>query len=127
MSAEAVIVKRRRDEEEEIMTAYSPPDLAENWEFKILRYASGAFKDPAVLHRCLAEEEQAGWVLVEKFDSGRIRLKRPASARRNDAALPFDAYRTSVGMSENRIALLVSVAILGFLATAIGLIVLITR
>ena len=39
------------------MTHYTPGDLAENWEFKILRSATGAFKDPAAMQRFLAEEE----------------------------------------------------------------------
>jgi hypothetical protein len=32
------------------------------------------------MQRYLAEEAQAGWTLVEKFDNSRIRLKRPAAA-----------------------------------------------
>jgi hypothetical protein len=118
-TAAAAAAKRRREEEEEHMTPYSPRDLAEDWEFKILRSASGAFKNPAALQRCLAEEAQAGWRLVEKFDNARIRLKRPAAARENDAHCAFDPYRTSVGLSEGGIAVLVAGGIIGALAMAL--------
>jgi hypothetical protein len=87
-AAAAAAAKRRREEEEEHMTPYTARDLDENWEFKILRSASGAFKDPAVMQRYLAEEVQAGWTLVEKFDNSRIRLKRPAAARQQDPNAP---------------------------------------
>src|SRR5262249_54877230 len=63
-AAAAAAAQRRREEEEEHMTPYTPRDLTENWEFKILRSATGAFKDPAVMQRYLAEEAQAGWTLV---------------------------------------------------------------
>ena len=85
-AAAAAAAQRRREEEEEHMTPYTPRDLAENWEFKILRSATGAFKDPAVMQRYLAEEAQAGWTLVEKFDNSRIRLKRPPRASKTPNA-----------------------------------------
>jgi hypothetical protein len=98
---QAAAARRRQDEEEEErMTAYNSRDLAEDWEFKILRSVSAAFRSPAKLRRYLDEEAQAGWVLVEKLDDRRIRLKRPASARRKYAGLDFDAYRTTVGLTE---------------------------
>ena len=83
--------------EEELMTPYTPDDLAEGWEFKILRSATGEFRNPDRLRAVLAEERRAGWTLVEKFDNARARLKRPASARAGDAALDFDARRTYIG------------------------------
>ena len=61
----------------------------------------------------LEEEAPAGWVLVEKFDEGRIRLKRPTSAKESDANLDFDPYRTHVGISEGRLTLIVILSILG--------------
>src|SRR5437763_7773178 len=106
-AAAAAAARRRREEEEEQMPPYSPRDLAENWEFKILRSATGAFKDPAVMQRYLAEEAEAGWALVEKFDNSRLRLKRPAAARQQDAQGTVDPYRTSVGLSEVGFGLLV--------------------
>ena len=111
-AAAAAAQRRREEEEEEHMTPYTPRDLAENWEFKILRSATGAFKDPAVMQRYLAEEAQAGWTLVEKFDNSRLRLKRPAAARQQDAQCTFDPYRTRVGVSEAGLALVIAGSIL---------------
>ena len=92
--AQRAAEKRRREEEE--MTTYSPHDLNEDWEFKILRSAMGSFAVPEKLRDILAEEARAGWSLVEVFDHQRIRLKRPASARQADGRLEFDPYRTSL-------------------------------
>ena len=117
--------QRQLAEEEEEMTPYSSEALAEDWEFKILRSARGHCRDPAKLSQYLAEEARAGWVLVEKFDDSRIRLKRPASARAKDATLEFDPYRIHVGLMPNTHALIiVSVIIglsLGFLALVVVL------
>ncbi len=93
--------------EEELMTPYTPDDLAEGWEFKILRSSTGGFRNPEWLRSVLDQEQRAGWTLVEKFDDARIRLKRPASARRNDATLDFDPMRTWVGMRPGAFALLI--------------------
>jgi len=88
------------------MTGYRPEDLNQDWEFKILRSTVGAFGSPERLHRFLEEEARAGWVLVEKFDNSRLRLKRPASARERDGKLHIDPYRTYVGVSPNQVAAL---------------------
>ena len=109
------------------MTPYTARDLAENWEFKILRSATGAFKDPAVMQRYLAEEAQAGWTLVEKFDNSRIRLKRPAAARQQDSQCTFDPYRTRVGISEVGLALLIAGSILGGLAVLLTVIIFLVK
>jgi hypothetical protein len=61
-------------QEEEEMSAYSQRDLAEDWEFKILRSTTGVFRDPVRLRAILEEEARAGWSMVEKFDNGRVRL-----------------------------------------------------
>lgn len=79
------------------MTPYTPQDVAEHWEFKILRSATTQFRDPLRLRGDLEEEARAGWTMIEKFDDSRVRLKRPASARATDATLGFDPYRTWVG------------------------------
>jgi len=115
--AAAAAAERHRQmcQEEEEMTAYSPDELAQDWEFKVLRSAVGAFKRPEVLRQLLDEEARAGWVLVEKFDDARVRLKRPASARERDLKLDFDPYRTNVGPSPNYVALMVLGAVLGLL------------
>lgn len=61
----------------------------------------------------LEEEARAGWTVIEKFDNGRVRLKRPASARASDATLGFDPYRTWVGISQTRLVLMIVLAALG--------------
>ena len=127
-AAAAAAARRRREEEEEHMTPYTPRDLAEDWEFKILRSATGAFKDPAVMQRYLAEEAQAGWTLVEKFDNSRIRLKRPAAARQQDAQCTFDPYRTRVGISGVGLGLLIAGgSILGVAALLLVIAILVKR
>ena len=102
------------------MTPYTPSDLAEGWEFKILRSATGGFGNPAKLQAVLDEEQRAGWTLVEKFDNGRIRLKRSARARTGDSALDFDPMRTWVGMKPGVLAVL----IVGAALTSSGIIAL---
>ena len=104
------------------MTSYQPQDLSGDWEFKILRSVTSAFRKPEKLQEALDQEARAGWTLVEKFDNGRIRLKRPASARSGDAALGFDPYRTFVGTSEIKFSLLLVALIVGgvLLLTVVG-------
>jgi hypothetical protein len=89
--------------EEEDMTAYRREDLVEDWEFKILRSTESAFRDPEQLRRILEDEARAGWVLIEKFDDQRVRLKRKAGRSSSDFAAPldFDPYRTYVGLTPN--------------------------
>jgi hypothetical protein len=55
-AAAAAAAQRRRREEEEHMTGYAPTDLAEGWEFKILRSATGSFKNPERLREALEQE-----------------------------------------------------------------------
>ena len=117
----AASAKLRREEEE--MTLYATNDLAADWEFKILRSATGRFRNPkSWLRRILEEEARAGWKLVEKFDNSRVRLKRPASDCVSDAALGFDPYRSWVGISQARFAALL---VLGLLASAVAIVVLV--
>jgi len=106
------------------MTGYSSSDLAGGWEFKILRSATGQFGKPEQLRRALEEEGRAGWVLVEKFDDKRLRLKRPASTRAGDPVMGagagggVDPYRTTFGMSENRLGLTIAGIVIGTIALA---------
>jgi hypothetical protein len=116
-AAAAAEQQRRRREEEEEMTPYSPTELAQDWEFKIVRSAMGSFRHPAYLQKVLDDEARAGWVLVEKFDNSRIRLKRPAKARERDGKLDYDPYRTDAGVSQGTIALAIVVGALAFVAT----------
>ncbi|HEX4609423.1 MAG TPA: hypothetical protein VH092_14595 [Urbifossiella sp.] len=76
------------------MTPYTPASLAADWEFKIIRSVSKQFGNPEVRDRVLAEEERAGWVLVEVFDRARIRLKR--QRRPPPATEGYDPYRTEI-------------------------------
>ncbi len=111
-AAAAARAAAERKEEEE-MTPYTLQDLAENWEFKILRSATGAFRNPDRLRSILEEEGRAGWTLIEKFDDSRVRLKRPARARAGDADLGFDPHRTWVGMSPVVFTLLIVLGVFG--------------
>lgn len=105
-AAAAAAAERMRQEEEEEMTAYSDKDLAEGWEFKIVRANSPIFRNPERFRAVLEEEQKGGWTLVEKFDDCRIRLKRPAGAKtiQGDFADGYDPYRTIVGMSPQQTA-----------------------
>lgn len=97
----AAMAELLRQEEEE-MTPYSDKDLAEGWEFKIVRSNATAFRKPEQLRAVLAEEKmKGGWVLVEKFDDSRIRLKRPAGIKmaERDFEDGYDPYRSMVGIS----------------------------
>lgn len=103
-TAAAAEQQRLQQQEEEEMTSYSSQDLEDDWEFKILRSAYGAFRDPDHMAEVLEQESQAGWVLVEKFDHQRIRLKRRTSERRNDRprSLPHHLRRTNAGARKKR-------------------------
>jgi len=105
--------------EEEDMTAYTQDNLRNDWEFKIVRSGTAAFRKPEVLNKLLEEEAQAGWVMLEKLDDSRIRFKRPHSARAKDAYLPagVDPYCTQYGIPSARYAavagVLVGLVVLG--------------
>ncbi len=116
-AAAAAEQARRMREEEEQLTPYSQQDLADGWEFKILRSQLGRFRNGRYLAEVLQNEARAGWVLVEKFDNSRIRLKRPARSRDLDGKLNFDPYQTQVGPSQGAIALVV---VLAFVAIVFG-------
>ena len=112
-AAAAAAAELRRQEEEE-MTPYSDKDLAEGWEFKIVTASMGAFRKPDQFRAILEEEKKGGWVLVEKFDDCRIRLKRPAGAKvtEGDFADGYDPYRSWVGpTAEQRTRIILGVAI----------------
>jgi hypothetical protein len=125
----AAVAARARQvrEEEESMATYTPEEITEGWEFKILRSATGRFKDPEFLRRSLEEEAPAGWTLIEKFDDKRVRLKRPAAARRHDPALKCDPYRTWVGMTENQVGIMIVSIVLGTVALVLLLVFLAVR
>lgn len=113
--AAAAAHQRRLLEEEEEMTKYSSQELADEWEFKIVRSSTAAFKKPEALRQMLEAEAMAGWALVEKFDDNRVRLKRPRSARERDTGLPaeVDPYRTRYGPSDLKLVLIILGSIFG--------------
>jgi hypothetical protein len=94
--ARADRLKVAEDAEEEAMTQYTPQDLATDWEFKIIRSAFKQFGVQAIRERILAEENHAGWVLVEVFDDARIRLKRQRRSHPLEPIEGYDPYRTQI-------------------------------
>jgi hypothetical protein len=98
--------KRREREEEEKLTSYKDSDM-DGWEFKILRSHTGKFKKREFVEQVCREEAKAGWEMIEKFDNNRIRFKRPVDRRGTDRALEIDPYRTTVGISEGTMVMVV--------------------
>jgi hypothetical protein len=119
-AAAAAAAELMRQEEEE-MTPYSDKDLAEGWEFKIVRASMAAFGKPDRFRAILEEEKKGGWVLVEKFDDYRIRLKRPVGTKvtEGDITDGYDPYRSLVGpTAEQRTRILLGVGgVIFFLVT----------
>lgn len=118
----AAATRQHRNVEEELLTAYNDKELADGWEFKILRSASGAFKRPEQMREILEEEARAGWTLVEKFDSDRLRLKRPPEAGQNDRRLDFDAWRTQIGASQSTYETKIVLIGLGVVFAVLGIV-----
>jgi hypothetical protein len=83
--------RARRREEEELMTGYNPGDLQGHWQFKIVK---GTFKTQAQIDAVIHEQAEYGWVLVEIFDHGRIRFKRPAQEAEKDTYREGNPYGT---------------------------------
>ena len=109
--------------EEEEMTQYTQDDLTNDWEFKIVRSESAAFRRPEALNKLVDEEAQAGWTMLEKLDDRRVRFKRPRSDRAKDAYLPdgVDPYRTRYGAPSARYAVLAGALVAGGLVVALGI------
>lgn len=105
-AAHAAQEQRKQEQEEEEMTNYTQEDLEKDWEFKIVRAGSGAFRNPDIFQALLEEESIAGWELVEKLDDRRVRFKRRRELRRRDDTLPpgLDPYRTHFGRDTQRLA-----------------------
>jgi hypothetical protein len=118
-AAAAAAARRRREQEEEEMTMMNT-DPSGAIEYKIIRSATGAFKDPAKFRAALDEEASAGWELVEKLDNRRARLRRSTECRKRDADLGQDPYRTQVGMSEAALAVWIVIASLVGAALLLG-------
>jgi hypothetical protein len=118
----AAAIARERQREEEDMTPYSAQDL-DGWEFKIVRSATGKFRNPEFLRQVCTDEARAGWEMLEKFDNYRVRFKRRTDKRYGDASTGSDPYRTTVGASDARVAVFViaALAIAAALIAAIAL------
>jgi hypothetical protein len=125
VSHEQLVVWQKYEEEEEVLTRYesqednvnAPENAPSNanpkspsnpvnlkvWEYKIVRASSDLFRNPAIFHKLCREEEEFGWILLEKLDDRRVRFKRPIALR--DAPRPnlppFDPYRTHYGPLSN--------------------------
>lgn len=116
-------LRQKQDLIEEVeMTNYSPDDLENNWEFKIVRSERGAFRKPENFQRLLQEEATAGWELIEKLDDRRVRFKRRKDARRQDVTMSqgIDPYRAQFDPRASRSFVLVAIAIATLLALAAG-------
>lgn len=98
--AAAAAARLQQQQEEEEMTAQDSGDPAQ-YEYKIIRSATGMFKNPTKFRTILHEEAEAGWELLEKFDDARVRLRRHIQWRDRDGELARDPYRIKVGMTEN--------------------------
>jgi hypothetical protein len=126
VGAYAAAEKRRQDDEEEAMAAYSDEELAQDWEFKIVRSSTSQFGKRDEFRALVEEEAVAGWQLLEKLDDSRVRFKRPASARQKDELLPkgMDPYRTTYGWSEGKLAFVIIGTIVSALLVFFGVIAL---
>lgn len=120
-SAAAAAARRRREQEEEEMTMMNT-DPSGAVEYKIIRSATGAFKDPGKFRAALDEESRAGWELVEKLDNSRARLRRSTECRKGDAGVGQDPYRTQVGISEGALAFGIVVGVLLLISTVLGMV-----
>lgn len=116
-AAAAAAHQARLREEEERLTGYVQNDL-DGWEFKIVRSAGKIVGDK--FSRLVEEEKLNGWELVEKFDDNRVRFKRRTEHRSRDGMQGIDAYRTTFGLSDTRLVLIV----LGIVAVAMAVTIL---
>lgn len=136
VSHEQLAAGQKYDEEEEVLTRYESPEDNFNepenapsndnpksapnpvnlkvWEYKIVRASSDLFRNPAIFHKLCREEEEFGWILLEKLDDRRVRFKRPIALR--DAPRPnlppFDPYRTHYGPLSNAMTWAVAIVFL---------------
>ena len=136
VSHEQLVVWQKYEEEEEVLTRYesqednvnAPENAPSNanpkspsnpvnlkvWEYKIVRASSDLFRNPAIFHKLCREEEEFGWILLEKLDDRRVRFKRPIALR--DAPRPnlppFDPYRTHYGPLSNAMTWAVAIVFL---------------
>jgi len=101
---------RKYYDEEEKMAGYNKEDL-DGWEFKIVRSATGKFKNYQKVQDTCQQESLAGWELVEKFDDYRLRFKRRIEHRSRDSQLNSDPYRTNIGLSSSKPLIMISIGL----------------
>lgn len=107
--AAIIAAKKKREREnieEEKLTKYKPEEI-EGWEFKIVRSHTGKFRNYNYVQKVVSEEAQHGWEMLEKFDNSRIRFKRRVERRSMDSIGQIDPYRTTIGIGEGGLVLLV--------------------
>jgi hypothetical protein len=114
--AAAAAQKKKQEEEEEKLTDYRPTDL-EGWEFKIVRSA-GRIRGEK-FEQLLDEEAVHGWELVEKFDDYRVRFKRRIENRSQYRVEDTDPYRTTFGLTDGRLALIIILVSFGVVGAII--------
>jgi hypothetical protein len=68
-------------------------------EYKVVQSTTPYFTKSQNIALVMAEEEKAGWRLLEKCDNYKLRLQRDISHRANDKNLSIDPYRTQVGVN----------------------------
>lgn len=68
-------------------------------EYKVVQASTPYFAKSENIASVMADEEKAGWRLLEKCDNYKLRLQRDISHRANDKSLSIDPYRTQVGIS----------------------------
>ena len=120
---------QRMHQEEEELSHYSQDDVAGDWEFKIVRSATAAFRKPEEFAKLLEEEARFGWVLLEKLDDGRVRFKRRAGGR---PRVPLgehegDPYRSIYGISPSRQGAMIALIAIGASVLIMGLLLLLVR
>jgi len=123
-AAAAEQARQRLLQEEEELTPYSEHDLSEDWEFKIVRSGTSAFRKPDEFAKLLEEEGRFGWVLLEKLDDARVRFKRRVGSRAPLGEQEADPYRSVYGMSPNRQAAMIAFVVIGVMVSMIGIMLL---
>src|SRR3990172_7258846 len=120
IAAAAEQARRRLWQEEEELTPYSERDLSEDWEFKIVRSGTAAFRKPEEFAKLLEQEARFGWVLLEKLDDGRVRFKRRVGSgpRLSLGEHEGDPYRSVYGMVQSRQA---AIVVLVAIAVSVGI------
>ena len=95
----------------------------EGWEFKIIGSTMGQFNKQTKLEELCRREAEAGWDLVEVFDSRRARFRRRVEEREKDSKRSGDPYANSFGMGEGKLTLI----IFGGIAVLLTAVILILR